>query len=58
LRRIEYGDEGDRQMRAFLERIATMNHVADLEKPIFISVRGEILQRAGRECRTLGDSAR
>ena len=36
LRRVEYGDERDPQMRAFLERIAPMNHVGDLKKPIFI----------------------
>ena len=36
LRRVECGDERDPQMRAFLERIAPMNHVGDLKKPIFI----------------------
>ncbi len=36
LRRVEYGDERDPKMRAFLERIAPMNHVKELKKPIFI----------------------
>ena len=36
LRRIEYGDERDPKMRAFLEKIAPMNHVKELKKPIFI----------------------
>jgi dipeptidyl aminopeptidase/acylaminoacyl peptidase len=36
LRRVEYGDERDPAMRAFLERIAPMNHVKELTKPIFI----------------------
>lgn len=36
LRRVEYGDEREPEMRAFLERIAPMNHVQDLKKPIFI----------------------
>lgn len=36
LRRVEYGDERDPKMREFLEKIAPMNHVADLKKPIFI----------------------
>ena len=36
LRRVEYGDERDPKMRAFLEQIAPMNHVKELKKPIFI----------------------
>ncbi len=36
LRRVEYGDERDPKMREFLERIAPINHVKDLKKPIFI----------------------
>lgn len=36
LRRVEYGDERDPKMRAFLETVAPMNHVPDLKKPIFI----------------------
>ncbi len=36
LRRVEYGDERDPKMREFLERIAPMNHVNELRKPIFI----------------------
>ena len=35
LRRVEYGDERDPKMREFLERIAPMNHVKELKKPIF-----------------------
>src|SRR5205085_1386850 len=36
LRRVEYGDERDPKMRAFLEDIAPMNHVKALKKPIFV----------------------
>ncbi len=36
LRRVEYGDERDPKMRAFLENIAPINHVKELKKPIFI----------------------
>ncbi len=36
LRRVEYGDERDPKMREFLERIAPINHVKELKKPIMI----------------------
>lgn len=36
LRRVEYGDERDPKMREFLERIAPINHVQELKKPIFV----------------------
>jgi dipeptidyl aminopeptidase/acylaminoacyl peptidase len=36
LRRVEYGDERDSQMRAFLLRISPLNHVAEITKPIFV----------------------
>ncbi len=36
LRRVEYGDERDPKMRAFLESIAPMNHVKDITKPMMI----------------------
>jgi dipeptidyl aminopeptidase/acylaminoacyl peptidase len=36
LRRVEYGDERDPKMREYLEKIAPMNHVKELKKPIFI----------------------
>ena len=36
LRRVEYGDERDPEMRAFLERIAPIAHVEDIRKPLFI----------------------
>jgi dipeptidyl aminopeptidase/acylaminoacyl peptidase len=36
LRRVEYGDERDPKMRAFLEQIAPMNHVERIRKPIFV----------------------
>ncbi len=36
LRRVEYGDERDPKMRAFLESIAPLNHVKDVTKPMFI----------------------
>jgi dipeptidyl aminopeptidase/acylaminoacyl peptidase len=38
LRRIEYGDERDPQMRAYLEKIAPMNHLEGMHKPIFAVV--------------------
>ena len=36
LRRPEYGDERDPQMRAFLESISPLNHVQKISKPILI----------------------
>jgi dipeptidyl aminopeptidase/acylaminoacyl peptidase len=36
LRRAEYGDERDPKMRAFLERIAPLNNVHKMTKPLFI----------------------
>ncbi len=36
LRRVEYGDERDAKMRAFLERIAPLNHADEIKKPLFV----------------------
>ena len=36
LRRVEYGDERDPDMRAFLESIAPLNHAAKIAKPLFV----------------------
>ncbi|HEX4440146.1 MAG TPA: prolyl oligopeptidase family serine peptidase [Thermoanaerobaculia bacterium] len=36
LRRVEYGDERDPKMRAFLEKIAPMNNAEKIRKPIFV----------------------
>ena len=36
LRRVEYGDERDPKMREFLERIAPMNNIAKIKKPMFV----------------------
>jgi dipeptidyl aminopeptidase/acylaminoacyl peptidase len=36
LRRVEYGDERDPQMREFLERIAPMNNVQMIKKPMLV----------------------
>jgi dipeptidyl aminopeptidase/acylaminoacyl peptidase len=36
LRRAEYGDERNPEMRAFLERIAPVNNVDKLTKPLFV----------------------
>lgn len=36
LRRVEYGDERDPEMRAFLERIAPIAHADKIRKPLFI----------------------
>jgi dipeptidyl aminopeptidase/acylaminoacyl peptidase len=36
LRRVEYGDERDPKMRAFLERIAPINHASEIKKPLFV----------------------
>ncbi len=36
LRRIEYGDERDPQMRAFLESISPLTHAAKISKPMLI----------------------
>jgi dipeptidyl aminopeptidase/acylaminoacyl peptidase len=38
LRRVEYGDERDPVMRAYLEGIAPMNHLDAMHKPIFAVV--------------------
>ncbi|MGB2868955.1 MAG: S9 family peptidase [Bacteroidota bacterium] len=36
LRRVEYGDERESKMREFLEKIAPMNHVELIKKPMFV----------------------
>ena len=36
LRRVEYGDERDPQMRDFLERISPTNHAQQITKPLFV----------------------
>jgi dipeptidyl aminopeptidase/acylaminoacyl peptidase len=36
LRRVEYGDERDPKMRAFLEQIAPLNNAKNITKPLFI----------------------
>ena len=36
LRRVEYGDERDPEMRKFLESISPMAHVGNITKPMFI----------------------
>lgn len=36
LRRVEYGDERDPQMKEFLERISPANHAARIKKPLFV----------------------
>jgi len=36
LRRAEYGDERDPQMREYLERIAPANHAKNITKPLFV----------------------
>ncbi len=38
LRRAEYGDERDPAMRAYLEKIAPMNHLDAMRKPVFAVV--------------------
>lgn len=40
LRRVEYGDERDPQVRAFLERLAPLNNAAAITKPLFV-IQGE-----------------
>jgi dipeptidyl aminopeptidase/acylaminoacyl peptidase len=36
LRRVEYGDERDPEMRAFLTRIAPLTNVSKIRKPLFV----------------------
>lgn len=36
LRRVEYGDERDPEMRKFLQSISPMEHVANITRPMFI----------------------
>jgi dipeptidyl aminopeptidase/acylaminoacyl peptidase len=38
MRRVEYGDERDPAMRAYLESIAPMNHLDAMHKPVFAVV--------------------
>ena len=40
LRRVEYGDERDPEMRAFLEKISPNNNVAEIDIPLLV-VQGE-----------------
>jgi dipeptidyl aminopeptidase/acylaminoacyl peptidase len=40
LRRVEYGDERDPQIREFLERVAPLNHASSITKPLFV-IQGE-----------------
>jgi dipeptidyl aminopeptidase/acylaminoacyl peptidase len=37
LRRVEYGDERDPKMRAFLLSIAPVNHAGDIRKPLLVA---------------------
>src|SRR4029453_8687211 len=39
LRRVEYGDERDPKMREFLEKIAPMNRVDQIKKPMLVVAR-------------------
>lgn len=36
LRRVEYGDERDPAMKAFLEQISPLTHAAKIKKPLFV----------------------
>ena len=36
LRRVEYGDERDPEMRKFMESIAPLNRAANIKKPLFV----------------------
>ena len=36
LRRVEYGDERDPDMRKYLEEISPLNHTAQMKKPLFV----------------------
>ena len=36
LRRVEYGDERDPKMAAFMERIAALNNAEKITKPLFV----------------------
>jgi len=36
LRRVEYGDERDANMKAFFDKISPMNNAAKIKKPLFI----------------------
>ena len=37
LRRVEYGDERDPQMRAFLEKISPVNNVSKISVPLLVA---------------------
>jgi dipeptidyl aminopeptidase/acylaminoacyl peptidase len=36
LRRVEYGDERDPEMRKFMEKIAPLNNASKIKKPLFV----------------------
>lgn len=36
LRRVEYGDEREPEMRTFLESISPTNHTKEIDKPLFV----------------------
>jgi dipeptidyl aminopeptidase/acylaminoacyl peptidase len=40
LRRVEYGDERDPKMREFLEKIAPMNNIEKIKKPMMVEAGG------------------
>ena len=44
LRRAEYGDERDPDMRAFFEKISRLNNAEKIKKPLFV-VQGKIVPR-------------
>lgn len=57
LRRVEYGDERDAKMRAFLEEIAPLNRVDKIARPLFV-IQGENDPRVpASEARQIVDKA-
>ena len=57
LRRVEYGDERDPKMRAYLESIAPMNHVKEITKPMMVVAGRQRSARAQERSRPDGEGA-
>jgi dipeptidyl aminopeptidase/acylaminoacyl peptidase len=58
VRRVEYGDERDPEMRAFLEGISPLNHTAAMGVPLFVAQGANDPRVPASESRQLVDQVR
>jgi dipeptidyl aminopeptidase/acylaminoacyl peptidase len=58
LRRVEYGDERDPAMRAYLERISPLNNVDKISVPLFIAQGNNDPRVPASEARQMVDALR